>query len=254
MRTPYLTPEIYRQAPTGVETEDIVTAGTMSVDDIELLNVIDRASTIIDSHCSRVFSVATTTERALKFLRAGWNNINIKGYPVKEIKSVKFDDTPITQSNIQMLDTFYRVWWPAGGNETRIETVYVNGYLNTVLVSVIGSIIYIEDTTGFKADDEFLILGEGYRQACTVTQVGVNNVTVNVDVSDAPIGSMITQIPADIQQACIHLVTALLKSPSSDTISMIQLDEPVKNNASDSGMYNDLRSAHRLLQSYRRPR
>ena len=70
LTTPYLTLAEYKNAPTAIDIDNLVfNSSDPDVQDSELMNVIARASSWIDTYCNQVLGATEETEKDRKSTR-----------------------------------------------------------------------------------------------------------------------------------------------------------------------------------------
>lgn len=115
----YLTVEEYKRVPSGINTEnlDYFSGITNSnAQDAELLNVIQRASSFIDSFCTLPygFSATLVTEtKATTMAGDGYLRIRTNSIPIIELKSLRYRMFPGSQwldldlNSVQMYERYF---------------------------------------------------------------------------------------------------------------------------------------------------
>lgn len=281
---PYLTVAEYKQAPTAIDVDDLVGGGTAAINDQELLNVIGRASSWIDSHCGQVLASTQDTDSLRASIdRRGFLKIHPRYWPVTEVVSLSYGSLPslmasvsasacwIEQESIvlplQGLNTSFMGAIQFSGNysatqEQFVTVTYVNGWPNTTLsasVTVGASVIAVKDRTGFTPGSQFQIYDGASTELCEVassftTARGAGNVTISSPLTYQHAASMsVSSLPPAIKQAAIYVTSAILKARGNAALVMQTLTPNTFQTSNPSAMA-DFNAAVDILKPYRRIR
>lgn len=281
---PYLTVAEYKQAPTAIDVDDLVGGGTSAINDQELLNVIGRASSWMDSYCGQVLGATKDTEASRGFIsRSGFLTVHPRYWPVLEVTALSYGPLPTLLASVSVGDLWIEqqsVVFPIQGfsqafagpiqfrgnygttQEQFISITYVNGYPNTtVSASVNASVtsLPVADVTGFLPGMRFTIYDADKTEICTVassftTAQGAGNVTLASGLlySHAA-GISVSDMPAAIKQAAIFVTSAILKARGNAALVMQSLTPGTIQTANPSAA-TDLEAAWDLLKPFRRIR
>ena len=156
-RKPYLSLSEYRNAPTAIDTENLVdTVGDQAAEDAALSGVIDRASSWIDVTCHQVLAATTNTESGLVRRLRGVALLVCTYRPILEVSAVAFGTQPNLLSSLESSANLWvtgkvisvPIGWPisnnptlqgwptwAGPNNLFAVWTYINGYPHTSLAA-----------------------------------------------------------------------------------------------------------------------
>jgi hypothetical protein len=281
---PYLTKDEYKQAPTSVDVDDFVGGGSMALNDVELENVLARASSWIDSHCNQVLAATVDTETFRgRASRDGFLRIHPRYSPVVTVVSASFGSNPqamqtldvstawiedssvvfpLTLTNASFLGPiqFSRIYQPLA--EQFIEITYVNGYANSLISStanIADTQISVSDMVGFVPNLKVTIFDGVSTEIVTVASTFVPNsgpgtVTLAAPLMNAhAVGVSVSAMPPAIKQACIYVTNVILKSRGNSALVMNTLtaSQVIGNNPA---VANDFMLAVDLLRPFRRIR
>lgn len=282
--TPYLTVAEYRQAPTAVDVNDLVSNGSTALNDAELTNVIGRASSWMDSHCGQVLAATQDTESfRARVSRDGFLRVHPRYWPIVSVISASFGSNPQLMQTLDPTTAWLEpqaVVFPLTGAgsaylgalqlgpsysplaEQFVTITYWNGYANTLLngtVSVGAASISVTDRTGFAPGQPFIIYDGASTERLTVASsytpaTGAGLVTLaTAATASHTTGLSVSALPPAVKQAAIYMVNVLLKSRGNSALVMggITPAEIVSNNPAVS---NDYAMACDLLEPFRRVR
>lgn len=281
---PYLTVAEYKQAPTAIDVDDLVGGGTSAINDQELLNVIGRASSWIDSYCGQVIGATQDTEASRGFIsRTGFLTVHPRYWPVLEVTALSYGPLPTLLASVSVGDLWIEqqsVVFPIQGfsqafagpiqfrgnygttQEQFISITYVNGYPNTTMSASVGASVTslpVADLTGFLPGMRFTIYDADKTEICTVassftTAQGAGNLTLasGLQYSHA-LGISVSDMPAGIKQAAIFVTSAILKARGNAALVMQSLTPNTIQTANPSAA-SDLEAAWDILKPFRRIR
>ena len=246
---PYVDATTFIEAPTGIDTSQLVPSGTSPQQSAELQNILERATSWIDSYCYQ--RLAATTDSEIKRVRPnlqGQLEIYPKQFPIISVISAQWIDlaagasavwTPITVTDILALersflvyDTDYSYWRGWGTFPLQVQYEYTNGYPHTTLTGPAGtttivpegsatiqvaSTIGIGTTTGapenWNLSSQLTILDGANREIVTVTSISGTTLTLAAPtVNTHSVGALVTAVPPIIQDACIQLAAWRIKT------------------------------------------
>jgi len=281
---PYLTVAEYKQAPTSVDVDDLVGGGSMALNDVELGNVLARASSWIDTHCNQVLAATEDTETLRgRASRDGFLRIHPRYSPVVAVTSASFGSNPqamqsldvttawiedasvvfpLIASNASFLGPiqFSRIYQPLA--EQFISITYVNGYANSLVASNVNAAVSslpVTDIVGFYPGQRFALYDGVSSEQCVVASTfavgsGPGSVTLASPLQYAHnAGVSASALPPAVKQACIYMTNVILKSRGNAalTIQRIEIGQYTGNNPI---VANDYSMACDLLKPFRRIR
>jgi hypothetical protein len=281
--TPYLTIAEYKQAPTGVDVDDLVGGGTTAVNDVELANTIERASSWIDAYCNQVLSATLDTDSfRARVSRDGMLKIHPRFNPITEVVSVSVGSQPNYMVSLDPTTAWIEpqsVIFPMNGlagffsapiqfspsfsnsRELFVSLTYVNGYANTLLASnasVTASTLSVTNRTGFVPNQQFQVYDGAYNELLTVASTftpaqGAGTIPLATPTAYAhTAGVSVSALPPAIKLAAIYMTNVLLKSRGNASVVMSGLSftptEILDKNATVQGDYS---AAISILSSYR---
>lgn len=280
--TPYLTIAEFRQAPTRLDTEGLVTGASYSVQDAELANVIARASSWVDEICDQTLAATSNTEDAWVTVKAnGYAVLSTRYWPVLELTAVALGPSPSTTTTLNVgadvrigrqtievpvaRSALFGVGSPFGrfacGDRLYARWTYVNGWPNTLLAGDViagGTSLPLVDPTGVYAGTQLRIYDRDRTEMVTVSAITGSTATVAplaYDHSPANIagGLAVSALPAAVKQATILIASAMLKAPGDMAVVMPSLGgQPQRTQAAEPDTTMDLLQAEELLRRYRR--
>jgi hypothetical protein len=282
--TPYLTNDEYREAPTSVDIDDFVGGGSMALNDVELGNVIARASSWIDSHCGQVLAATLDTDSfRARVSRDGMLNMHPRYWPIVAVESASFGSNPTVMNTLDpttaWIEPMAVVFPMLGLNASFLGQIqfsrtyspsavqyctmtYVNGYANTLLAanSIVGATsLSVKDRTGFVAGSRFNIYDGVNTELLTIA----SNHTHATGPGTLPLASAATcahttgvsvsALPPAIKQACIYMTNVILKSRGNSALVMESIT-PTRIVGDNPNVSSDYNSAVDLLKPFRRIR
>ena len=282
--TPYITLQEFKDAPTGIEIDNLVSYGTnQAQQDAELFNVITRASSWIDTYCNQVLAATTETEtnHFARFNNNGDLIFHPKFSPIIALTSLSYGGQP---GNLISVTDCSKAWlensqiilpyayiigsssqgplqfgsFGTSRQKVYIKYTYVNGYSNTIIVSAIAAAtsLTVADGTGITAGQQLKIYDGSSSELITVDSSYTFGSTV-VPLTSAlsyphAIGISISALPAVIKEACILYTVALLKSRGDSSMVMRQGANPGEVVAVADKGGSDIAMAKQLLNPYKR--
>lgn len=282
--TPYITIAEFKQAPTGVDVDDLVGGGSGAVNDQELANVIARACSWIDSHCNQVLASTVDTDSfRARVSRDGFLKVHPRYFPVTEVVSASYGSNPQSMNALDpttawiepmsvifpmnnLLTTFFgqiQFGNPYSLTSEQFVTItYVNGYPNALLASssLSGvSTLAVNDLTGFLPNQKFQVYDGATTELLTVSSSfvpaqGAGNLVLASPTSYAHnAGVSVSALPPAVKQAAIFMTASVLKARGNATLVMQTLT-PSQFMESNPAAMNDYQAALDLLKPYRRMR
>lgn len=281
---PYLTIAEYKQAPTAVDVDDFVGGGSLALNDVELGNVLARASSWIDAHCGQVLAATVDTDSMrARVSRDGFLRLHPRFWPIVSVNACSFGSTPQTMTTLdpttcwieQMAVVFPLVASNAAflgpiqfsGNYMRnaeqfVTITYVNGYGNSVVASNTNAGVTslpVRDITGFVPGARFTVYDGVNTEQLTVASsmvpgTGAGNIAlVSATAYSHTAGVSTSALPPAVKQACIYITNVILKSRGNAAIAMTPLT-PDNIISTNPAVANDYSAAEDLLKPFRRVR
>src|ERR1039458_7881744 len=98
--TPYISVQEFLDAPTSVDTSQLTPGGSTPANNVELFNVIGRASGWANSLCFQILAATLDTQMASNVLvhRNGKIYVPCNFYPVREVDTFQAGPTPSTMT------------------------------------------------------------------------------------------------------------------------------------------------------------
>ena len=241
--TPYLTVAEYKQSPTAVDVNDLVSNGSAALNDAELANVIARASSWMDAHCGQVLAATQDTESfRARVSRDGFLRLHPRYWPIINVVSASFGSAPSMMQTLDVTTAWLEpmaVVFPVAGNGSRwmgslqlppayapngeqfVTITYWNGYANTLIsasVSAGATSITVADRTGFVPGQQFYIYDGATTEVVKVssshvpaTGAGAVGLAAGTTAAHAT-GLSVSALPPSIKQAAIYMTNVVLKS------------------------------------------
>ena len=281
---PYITIDEYKQAPTSVDVDDFVGGGSMALNDVELGNVLARASSWMDAHCGQVLSATVDTENFRgRASRDGFLRVHPRYWPIASLVSASFGSSPQSMQSLSAdtawIESESIVFPLALSNmsflgpiqfsknyqvlaEQFITITYINGYANTLLSASANSGVTslpVQELAGFVPNTKFTVFDGVNTEILTVASsftatTGAGSVTLAAPTAYAHANGMsASALPPAVKQACIYMTNVILKSRGNSALVMdsITATSIVGNNPNVSNDYN---MACDLLKPFRRIR
>lgn len=281
---PYLTVDEYKQAPTAVDVDDLVGGGSMALNDVELGNVLARASSWMDAHCNQVLAATQDTETfRCRASRDGFLRVHPRYWPITGVVSASFGSNPNSLTALdpttcwieQMAVVFPLVLTNASFlgpiqfsynyqplAEQFVSITYVNGYANSLVGATANdgnTTLTVTDLTGFNPGTRFTIYDGVSTENVTVASTFVPTTGAGALplasplVYDHAVGVSVSALPPAVKQACIYMTNVILKSRGNSAIAMTPLT-PQQIIGNNPNVANDYDAAVDLLKPFRRIR
>jgi len=281
---PYVDAATFVQAPTGIDTAQLVPGGQDPQQSAELQNLLERATSWVDTFgCYQ--RLAATTDSEVKRLRPnkqGQIEIFTKNFPVIAVVSAQWNDfsgfatsawTAIDVTKVQPLerslliyDRDYSWWRGLRAFPLVVEYQYQNGFAHTTLTSeataesstlTVASTIGIGPTTGgpgnWNLASELLILDGANREIVEVASISGQTLTLASPLSfDHQPGALVTAVPPTVQEATILAATWMVKNPRGDASFVMSGGEIEKQKTGPTVEDDLLDKAYKMLTPYRR--
>lgn len=280
---PYLTNREFRETPTYLESDDLLTDATTALDDVALANLILSASSMIDGLCNQVLAATLDTEvGVLRPNRQGEMVVKPDCWPVLEVRAFSSGPTVQTMTPLADLsglfveDKFFRVTAnrvltsTAGplqfGSSTPDGQLYcswsyVHGWANTLLTAAVSASddsLTVADATGIYPGTKLTIYDGGNQENVSVLAVSGTSVLLaspllfSHDPTAAEI--CISALPRAVKEACVLITSALIKDPGNTAVVLEEISAggPRRVQKADLDLGQDLAMADQLLFNYHR--
>ena len=288
LTTPYLTLAEYKNAPTAIDIDNLVfNSSDPDVQDSELMNVIARASSWVDTYCNQVLGATEETENqrsrispdgyikwhprnapviALTALEYGNPSTNL--YSVTDVSSAWIEDQQILFPYAQLPSLMtsqgpLQFGFPSSsGALVYLKYTYVCGYTNTTIVSATAtqSSLTVASGLGFTAGQHLKIYDGMYSENIVVANsytFGSTTIPLTSPLLYShSAGVSISALPPAIKEATILATTAMLKvrGDSSMTMGIGTVPSQATATSIPQNIGTDLGMAMDLLKPYRRIR
>lgn len=288
-RTPYLTVAEFQNAPTAVDSTNLIPGGTTEQNKNELANIIARASSAMDTYCRQVLAATLDVDpvRRWRVNAGGVMIVPLHRKPILEIDAISYGPSPsrmvvmtsamaadlvIGESTIEipvlspvvtngLIPSQNEFTAYAAGSKLLVQVSYVNGWPNTLLadsasasdttITVTAAMGIYPGSTLMVYDD--LTLGEQIQVAPSYVTGSTTLPLVSPLVSAHAAGVSVSALPPTIKEACIRTVASMIKSKGSSAIQMASTTRPGPSVPSDPAG-PDWAKAKELLTDFRRAR
>ena len=135
------------------------------------------------------------------------------------------------------------------------QWTYVNGYFNTFTTgttAVGATVLNVNDTTGLVVGQSVFIWDGVNDEYVTVAGVTDTTITLAKPTNFAHGSAVnVSALPADVKQAVIHFVVALVKQRGQGGIVIGETGEPMAVTPKANGSAEDMMAAYDLLDPFR---
>ena len=282
---PYITVAEYLNAPTSIDSSNLVVGGNSAAQAAELYNVIIRASSFISEYLNQDLNAATNTEtQRTRFTPEGFIALHPNNNPVISLSAFSYGSTPNNMTSlsdcstvwfedqqiiipVSQLSTSYSSQGPlsfggAGSNRNQIFTsyTYVSGFVNNLIsVATAGQTsLTVQDASGIVvgmrlritdgANSESVTVGSTYTYGSTT--VPLASALSYSHANTITLGNM----PTTIKQACILVTTAFLKMRGDSSMTMALSVNPSRTVTNDAIYGTDIGVALQMIDLYKRVR
>lgn len=281
---PYLSVAEFKNAPTSIDYDNLVVGGNANAQDAELERVILRASSFMDEYLNQnlVANRQTETQRT-RFTPQGYIALHPNQNPVIALESFYYGPTPNLLSALTDCSTAWfesqqliipissmALNWSSqgplafgGGSPTQqifTKYTYVAGYVNNPIVSATAgaSSLVVGRSEGIVAGQMLRIIDGANSETVYVSSsytYGSTTVTLASPlVYTHAAGSIISNMPNAIKQACILLTTAFIKVRGDNSLTMNITTQPQASLPGAARYGGEIRLALDMVDKYRRIR
>jgi hypothetical protein len=286
-RVPYITLAEFQAAPTGIDLTQLVPYGTEYNQETAVMELIGRASSIMDSYCfgsnGSLCATVNVENQGVTATRQGTYPIHPRFWPILAVMSASvgsspglLQNVPLTASNCWIEEQMFTItpgfgtWTSqgplqfsyAGAPGATVFAVYsyVNGWPNTLTTASVAAgaqAINLSVLTGIYPGTNLTIYDAPYDEAVMVASdyvVSTNPVPLISPLQyNHATGISVSSLPPSIKQACILITSALIKTRGGG--SNIVLSETGGGSESvEKDMFDrvgDLAWAAEILDSFR---
>ena len=284
--TPYLTLDEFKNAPTAIDIDNLVfNSQDPDVQDSELMNVIARASSWIDTYCNQVLAATVETEQQRSRIKAdgtirlhprynpiialltfNYGNPNTQLQSLPDCSIAWIEDSQIIVPYASASTTYssqgpLQFGFPTSPRqEVFLNYQYVCGYTNTTIASATAtqSSITVANGIGFIAGQMLKIYDGMYSENVTVASTYTFGSTTVPLVSALQYthnaGVSISALPPAIKEAAILVTTAFLKVRGDSAMAMAITTRPGGGLDQADKLGDEIALAKQLLVPYRRVR
>lgn len=283
---PYLTVAEYKDAPTAIDLDNLVYNNIdPEAQDQELKNTIARASSWIDTYCNQVLAATVETEQQRTRIRPEGTIIWHPRYnPVVALTDLNFGADPnnlvqVPNPNVCWIEPAQIIFpyaqlgvnftsqgplgfgYPSYGNyPIYLKYTYVNGYVNSVIVSAIATStsLTVDRGTGILPG-EMLRIYDGIKTEDVIVDSTYTFGSTTIPLTDPLIydhdpGVSISALPPAIKEAAILVTTAFLKVRGDNSLVMGVGTQPSQIAPGAQALGEEIQMAKELLMPYRRIR
>lgn len=259
---PYVSPQEFTNAPTGLNLQTLVPAGTSADNSAELMRVLLRASGWIDNYCRMQLRATQNTEMKSVWVRQDGYLMIFPNYtPIIQVTSLSYRAYPqqswITVDPTTIENQGNRFWvtgvkLPAGSRVT-VQYTYVNGWPVSSLSSSVSSgatTLPLTNTVGIISGTLLTIYDGINTEQVTVSSVSGSNVTISTPLQYAhSSGIHVSSLPDDVREACILVAASFIRDRRAGNIIM---EGQTGRMTQTSKEFNGIDKAKEILQAYRR--
>lgn len=281
---PYITVQEFLDAPTGVDTNQLVPNGGALTNSQTLANLISRASAWADSLCNQKLAATLDTQAGLYRVRSnGMLRVPLDFTPIIAVSQIQTGWSP---STLSVLTLTQDVWIGANVVDVPVSSVsaasldyrvsgllpdsmyctiqYVNGWADDILSAPApaGSVsVTVKSALGFMPGQILTLYGGAGGEAVTVSPSFVPTVTpgatviplVSATVNAYAAGDTLTAMPQAIKQAVIALTCVLIKTRGSESMVMQSIrGNPSTTTKMEDDANDDFMVAADLLTPFKR--
>lgn len=288
---PYISLSDYKNAPTAIDTSQLIPGSNQAANDQELARVIKRASGWADRLCDQTLAATldTQSESDLNVRRDGTVRVVCNFWPVLELDSFLAGPTPSTITavtdttnialkgrNVLSVPVFGLVantplvgflaggllpgdracatwsYWNGWPHSTLTGGPYhINDASITVKTSLPAALAGQQLTISDGANEEVVTVSSAFTGGTTIPLVG--GLANTHTVPAGPDSIVVTALPWDARNGVIHLTSCLIKTRGAEADVMDSIgDEPAQSAAIEGGGVEDFSIAVDLLEYFRR--
>ena len=279
----YLSLAEYKNAPTAIDYDNLVVGGTQAQQDAELMTVIGRASSWINTHLNQSLIARTMTEQQRTRMTPQGNLIiRPEINPVIAFNSLSYGPTP---TNLTTVTDLSSLWFesdkviypiaqmslsyssqgplsfgfpPSARSQIYVNYSYVCGYVDTVGSGTAGtSTVTVTDATGIVAGQTLNFYDGQYSERLKVASnytYGSTTVPVTTPLAYTHTSATFSGMPAAVKEAAILVVTDFLKVRGDNSLTMAVTTRATSGPSVQDVIGSDLALAKELLRPFRKVR
>jgi hypothetical protein len=232
----YLTVQEFKDAPTGIDTANLIPGGIAGAEDKELANVIARASSWIDDICNQILAPTTNTERhRVRPGRRGQLFVKTDSFPIIRITALKYTTDPssgwtsvdlssaVVLAGDRSFEAFLNL---SRTDDCWVEVTYENGMANTTLAATASAgaaSILVGSAVGIYAGQELTIYDGANTETIVVATsyvAGGTTVAIAGTLANAhsTVGVAVSALPPRVKEAAILATGLLIKDRGAEAI------------------------------------
>ena len=282
----YLTPDEFRAAPTGIDTTNLAPdPANAASQTAQLARVIDRAGGWIRRYCDQhLYATSETETRRTRLTPHGELAIHPDMNPIIAFQSVYMGNLVSSLTLLDMTNSYIEretfviqsgqyatssqgpltIASARPGGQALIRYTYTHGWPSTTLTSApaVGATSFtVADLAGVVAGTQYTIADPlaasgDLTETVTVTSVVASTSTVNCTptVNAHKVGVGFSNLPADVKEAAILMVSAIIKLRGDSSYSMTNSMNPGEPIGMDRVSRTDWLTAQDILRPYKRVR
>lgn len=284
--TPYLTVAEYQNAPTAVDTSQLIPNGTVGQNTQALTDVIARASSMADTLCFQVLAPTLEIEnRRCRIRKDATIAVKTKYWPILEVDTLSSGPrpdmlVPLTSADAALMwiedPLVYAPAWSSGtttspsftippmtylGDTVYVQLSYLTGWPNTLVatggVTAGSTTVTVNSALGIYGapTNTVLTFYDGVNtETVTVTAVAGNVLTLSTGLLFAHAAKVsLSALPPAVKEAVICLTSFTIKTRGAEAVVMASIAGPPRHTAPmEGGGEMELGMAAELLAPYRR--
>jgi hypothetical protein len=279
----YLTLAEYKNAPTAIDYDNLVVGGTQAQQDAELLTVIGRASSWINTHLNQSLIARSVTEqKRTRMTPQGNLIIRPEINPIVAVSSLSYGATP---TNLTVVNDLTPLWFeddkviypiaqtslsyssqgplafgfpPSSQSQIYVNYTYTAGYVNTLGSGSAGSKnVTVTSPVGILPGQIINFYDGQYSERLQVASnytYGANPVTLTTNMTYSHTNAAFSGIPAAVKEAAILVVTDFLKVRGDNSLTMAVTTRATSGPSVQDIIGSDLALAKELLRPFRKVR
>jgi hypothetical protein len=249
----YVTIEEYRNAPTALDTSNLVAGGNQAAQDAELFENIMRASSYMNEYLNQnlVASIYTETQRT-RITPQGWISLHPFNSPVVSLSSFAYGVSPLSLIQLgdcsqtwfegqQIIIPLTNATWSSQGplgfgfppstrSQIFVKYTYTSGFVNTKASgTAAASSMTVADATGIipgaelwlndSSRTEHVYVADNYTLGSLTVPLVSPLVSTHTSVSCG-------NLPGAIKQACILITSAFISVRGDQALTMSPTTRP----------------------------
>jgi len=279
----YLSLSEYKNAPTAIDYDNLVVGGTQAQQDAELLTVIGRASSWINTHLNQSLIARSLTEqKRTRMTPQGNLIIRPEINPVVAFNSLSYGATP---TNLTVVNDLSPLWFeddkviypiaqtslsyssqgplafgfpPSSRSQIYVNYNYTCGYVDTLGSGTAGaSTVTVTDATAILPGQVLNFYDGQYSERLKVASnytYGSTTVPVTTPLVYSHTNATFSGMPGAVKEAAILVVTDFLKVRGDNSMTMAVTTRPSSGPSVETLIGSDLAMAKELLRPFRKVR